>query len=98
MRALQRVAAQLREAGGEPVPLWITVSLHLDCILIPILKATLMLNPQGHSLGSALASLTFFRMLVAPQDLGPDLILRDSYNYGTPRIGESATLSHRKSP
>ncbi|GAA5968429.1 hypothetical protein JCM11641_007633 [Rhodosporidiobolus odoratus] len=42
----------------------------------------------GHSLGSALASLCYARLLRSPQDLGPDLELRDCYSFGTPRLGD----------
>ncbi|GAA5832008.1 hypothetical protein JCM11251_002783 [Rhodosporidiobolus azoricus] len=42
----------------------------------------------GHSLGSALASLCYARMLRQPQDLGEDLVLKDCYSFGTPRLGD----------
>lgn len=42
----------------------------------------------GHSLGGALASLVFARYMRVPEDLGPDIVLRDAYTYG----GESPEL------
>ncbi|GAA5886359.1 hypothetical protein JCM6882_001616 [Rhodosporidiobolus microsporus] len=42
----------------------------------------------GHSLGSALASLCYARMLRQPHDLGEDLELKDCYSYGTSRLGD----------
>ncbi|GAA6036306.1 hypothetical protein JCM8097_001654 [Rhodosporidiobolus ruineniae] len=42
----------------------------------------------GHSLGSALASLFFARLLRSTADLGSDLKLRDCYAFGTPRMGD----------
>ena len=42
----------------------------------------------GHSLGSALAALIYARFMHEPEDLGPDLVLRDSYVFGTPRLGD----------
>ena len=58
----------------------------------------------GHSLGSALASLLYYRLLAVPKDLlgttsssstpaRPLIVLRDGYLYGTPSIGSSAFLS-----
>ena len=47
----------------------------------------------GHSLGSALASLIFARFMHAPDDLGSDIVLRDCYCYGTPRLGDAAFAS-----
>ncbi|GAA5870457.1 hypothetical protein JCM8547_004037 [Rhodosporidiobolus lusitaniae] len=44
----------------------------------------------GHSLGSALASLTYARFLHSPEDLGETLELKDSYVYGTPRLGDGS--------
>lgn len=44
----------------------------------------------GHSLGSALATLIYARFLQSPDDLGPDIVLRDCYSYGTPRLGDGA--------
>lgn len=41
----------------------------------------------GHSLGAALASLMFARLLRSESDLGEDIELRDCYTFGTPRIG-----------
>lgn len=43
---------------------------------------------QGHSLGSALASLCYARFLASESDLGPDLKLKDCYVFGTPRLGD----------
>ncbi|GAA5944359.1 lipase family protein [Sporobolomyces koalae] len=42
----------------------------------------------GHSLGSALASLFYARCLRSPDDLGTNLLLRDCYSFGTPRLGD----------
>ncbi|GAA5839301.1 hypothetical protein JCM5353_004132 [Sporobolomyces roseus] len=47
----------------------------------------------GHSLGSALASLCYARFLRSPQDLGNDLILKDCYSFGTPRLGDGDFVS-----
>ncbi|KAK4052704.1 hypothetical protein OIV83_001991 [Microbotryomycetes sp. JL201] len=47
----------------------------------------------GHSLGSAMASLFFCRLLKSPKDLGDHLVLRDSYVYGTPRLGDGSFAS-----
>ncbi|CAG8578163.1 3786_t:CDS:2 [Paraglomus occultum] len=41
----------------------------------------------GHSLGSALATLFYARLMRSPADLPDDCILRDAYIYGTPCIG-----------
>ena len=41
----------------------------------------------GHSLGAALASLCYARLLHSEKDLGEDIHLRDCYTYGTPRVG-----------
>ncbi|GAA5873862.1 hypothetical protein JCM3774_000706 [Rhodotorula dairenensis] len=41
----------------------------------------------GHSLGAALASLCYARLLHSEKDLGDDIHLRDCYTYGTPRVG-----------
>ncbi|SGY77350.1 BQ5605_C005g03613 [Microbotryum silenes-dioicae] len=43
----------------------------------------------GHSLGSALASLLYTRLLRVPCDLGKGIVLRDCYLYGTPRLGDA---------
>ncbi|SCV69560.1 BQ2448_2580 [Microbotryum intermedium] len=43
----------------------------------------------GHSLGSALASLFYTRLLRVPADLGPKIALKDCYLYGTPRLGDA---------
>ena len=49
---------------------------------------------SGHSLGAAMASLVYFKLLESPDDLGPDVVLRDAYTFGTPRsvnaVGASA--------
>ncbi|GAA6042487.1 hypothetical protein JCM8097_003052 [Rhodosporidiobolus ruineniae] len=47
----------------------------------------------GHSLGSALASLCYARLLRSPDDLGHDLELKDCYAFGTPRLGDGAFAS-----
>ncbi|GAA5874114.1 hypothetical protein JCM1840_000355 [Sporobolomyces johnsonii] len=47
----------------------------------------------GHSLGSALSSLCYARFLRSPADLGDDIDLRDSYNFGTPRLGDGNFVS-----
>ncbi|GAA5927963.1 hypothetical protein JCM1841_005063 [Sporobolomyces salmonicolor] len=47
----------------------------------------------GHSLGSALSSLCYARFLRSPADLGDDIELRDSYNFGTPRLGDGNFVS-----
>ncbi|KAL8280706.1 hypothetical protein RQP46_007029 [Phenoliferia psychrophenolica] len=47
----------------------------------------------GHSLGSALAALTYARFMHEPKDLGSDIVLRDSYVYGTPRLGDGEFAS-----
>uniref|UniRef100_A0A1D1YQ16 Phospholipase A1-IIgamma n=1 Tax=Anthurium amnicola TaxID=1678845 RepID=A0A1D1YQ16_9ARAE len=43
----------------------------------------------GHSLGSALATLFYSRLMCSPADLPDGCILRDAYVYGTPCIGNS---------
>ncbi|GAA5852250.1 hypothetical protein JCM8547_006714 [Rhodosporidiobolus lusitaniae] len=48
----------------------------------------------GHSLGSALASLTYFRFLHSPhRDLGSRLDLKDCFLYGCPRLADGKTAS-----
>ncbi|GAA5948289.1 hypothetical protein JCM3765_001353 [Sporobolomyces pararoseus] len=47
----------------------------------------------GHSLGSALSSLFYARLLRSPGDVGPDLRVMDSYNYGNPRLGDGDFVS-----
>jgi hypothetical protein len=47
----------------------------------------------GHSLGSAIASLLHARILFSPQDLGPDLVLRQGYMYGCPRVASADFIS-----
>jgi len=46
------------------------------------------LSITGHSLGAAMASLIMARFVIAPSELGDDIILRDSYVFGTPRTGD----------
>jgi len=48
---------------------------------------------QGHSLGAALSGLVYARLLVTPRDLGDDLVLRQGYVYGMPRIADSQFIS-----
>jgi uncharacterized membrane protein YkvA (DUF1232 family) len=71
LHSLKHVAKSLRKDGDEKVNLWITVR---------FLKTSTFTNArhasQGHSLGAALASLLYARLLFSPKDLGPDLILR----------------------
>jgi hypothetical protein len=43
----------------------------------------------GHSLGAALASLLYARLLASPGDVGPDLALRQAYTYGAPRSADA---------
>ncbi|CAB4376188.1 unnamed protein product [Rhizophagus irregularis] len=43
----------------------------------------------GHSLGAALASLFYTRLIKSPGDLGPNCILRDGYMFGSPSIGDA---------
>ncbi|KAI7904234.1 Alpha/Beta hydrolase protein [Cokeromyces recurvatus] len=43
----------------------------------------------GHSLGAALASLLFARLLKSPEDLGEHCQLRDAYVMGCPAIGDN---------
>lgn len=47
----------------------------------------------GHSLGAALASLLYARLLFSPKDLGPDLVLRQGYMFGTPRVADAQFIS-----
>jgi len=47
----------------------------------------------GHSLGAALSGLVYARLLVTPGDLGDDLVLRQGYVYGMPRIADSQFIS-----
>ncbi|KAK4703113.1 polynucleotide 5'-hydroxyl-kinase GRC3/NOL9, partial [Phenoliferia sp. Uapishka_3] len=42
----------------------------------------------GHSLGAAHASLFFARFLEHPENLGCDVVLRDCYSFGAPRLGD----------
>ncbi|KAI5478113.1 lipase, class 3 [Pseudohyphozyma bogoriensis] len=44
----------------------------------------------GHSLGSALASLLYARFIHSPTDLGPNIVLRDCYSFGTPLLGDGS--------
>ncbi|CAI2185056.1 18019_t:CDS:2 [Funneliformis geosporum] len=43
----------------------------------------------GHSLGAALASLFYARLLKSTNDLGPNCILRDGYMFGSPSVGDA---------
>ncbi|GBC06695.1 hypothetical protein RclHR1_00070062 [Rhizophagus clarus] len=43
----------------------------------------------GHSLGAALASLFYTRLIKSPGDLGPNCILRDGYMFGSPSVGDA---------
>ncbi|WAQ81274.1 hypothetical protein PtA15_1A614 [Puccinia triticina] len=47
----------------------------------------------GHSLGGAIASLFYARLLESPEDLGPHTTLRDAYCFGTPRGCDSLLAS-----
>jgi hypothetical protein len=47
----------------------------------------------GHSLGAALSGLVYARLLFTPKDLGDDLILRQGYMFGMPRIADSNFIS-----
>ncbi|OLL24018.1 Phospholipase A1-II 1 [Neolecta irregularis DAH-3] len=42
----------------------------------------------GHSLGAAMASLFYARLLKAPHDLGPLVDIRQAYVYGCPAVGD----------
>ncbi|CAG8660756.1 6435_t:CDS:2, partial [Paraglomus occultum] len=50
-------------------------------------EASINIWVTGHSLGSALASLFYARLMRSPADLPDDCILRDAYVFGTPCIG-----------
>jgi len=47
----------------------------------------------GHSLGAALAALLYARLMFSPKDLGDDLVLRQAYVYGMPRVADAAFIS-----
>jgi len=47
----------------------------------------------GHSLGAALAALLYARLMFSPKDLGDDLVLRQGYVYGMPRVADAAFIS-----
>jgi hypothetical protein len=47
----------------------------------------------GHSLGAALSSLFYARLLFSPGDLGDDLVLRQGYMYGTPRVADAELIN-----
>ncbi|EFP74777.2 uncharacterized protein PGTG_00733 [Puccinia graminis f. sp. tritici CRL 75-36-700-3] len=47
----------------------------------------------GHSLGAAIATIFYARLLESPEDIGPHTVLRDGYCYGTPRGGDSSMAS-----
>ncbi|KAL8280699.1 hypothetical protein RQP46_007022 [Phenoliferia psychrophenolica] len=59
----------------------------------PVNEGRIPLWVTGHSLGSALAALIYARFMHEPDDLGPNIILRDSYVYGTPRLGDGEFAS-----
>ncbi|KAG9297069.1 hypothetical protein G9A89_004935 [Geosiphon pyriformis] len=48
----------------------------------------------GHSLGAALGTLFYSRLLRSPLDLGENCILRDGYLFGTPAIGDADFAAH----
>ncbi|CAG8587688.1 632_t:CDS:2 [Paraglomus occultum] len=52
-------------------------------------KAPVNIWITGHSLGAGLATLFYSRLLLSPEDLGPNAILRDAYLFGTPAVGDS---------
>jgi len=47
----------------------------------------------GHSLGAALSALVYARLLFTPRDLGDDLVLRQGYMFGMPRIADANFIS-----
>ncbi|GAA6036319.1 hypothetical protein JCM8097_001663 [Rhodosporidiobolus ruineniae] len=47
----------------------------------------------GHSLGGALASLFYARLLHSPGDLEPDLQVKDCYVFGAPRLADGFFVS-----
>ncbi|KAG9288953.1 hypothetical protein G9A89_019575 [Geosiphon pyriformis] len=48
----------------------------------------------GHSLGAALGTLFYSRLLQSPSDLDENCILRDGYLFGTPAIGDADFAAH----
>ncbi|CAG8749596.1 9294_t:CDS:2, partial [Ambispora leptoticha] len=57
--------------------------------LSPPIHAPVNIWVTGHSLGAALSTLFYSRLLNSPADLGPNCILRDGYLFGTPAIGDA---------
>uniref|UniRef100_A0A1D1ZB98 Phospholipase A1-II 1 n=1 Tax=Anthurium amnicola TaxID=1678845 RepID=A0A1D1ZB98_9ARAE len=52
-------------------------------------KVKINVYVTGHSLGAALASLFYSRLIKSPGDLGPNCILRDGYMFGSPSVGDA---------
>lgn len=92
VRSLKHLAGEMRGESDVKIPLWITVR-RKTLVLHSQVALTLFCTMQGHSLGSALASLLFSRFMHMPDDLGPDMVLRDAYTYGTPRLGDADFVS-----
>jgi hypothetical protein len=47
----------------------------------------------GHSLGAGIASLLYARLLEEPDDVGPNIAIRDAYLFGTPRACSAKLVS-----
>ncbi|CAG8616323.1 13615_t:CDS:2, partial [Ambispora gerdemannii] len=74
IKAIRETASKIREKNAQ---------------LSPPIDAPVNLWVTGHSLGAALSTLFYARLLNSPADLGPNCILRDGYMYGTPAIGDA---------
>ena len=47
----------------------------------------------GHSLGSAMANLTYMRLLHVPEDVGSNVELKSCFSFGAPRPGDAELAS-----
>ncbi|CAG8621556.1 2743_t:CDS:2 [Ambispora leptoticha] len=74
IKKIREKAARIRERNAQ---------------LSPPIHAPVNLWVTGHSLGAALSTLFYSRLLNSPADLGPNCILRDGYLFGTPAIGDA---------
>lgn len=81
----------LRGNKDAKVQLWVTVRACFRILRQVRSKAvteSAASTPQGHSLGGGYAELAFMRFLTSPDDLGPNIELRDCYTFGAPRPGD----------
>lgn len=81
----------LRGNKDAKVQLWVTVracSRILRQVRSEAVTESAASTPQGHSLGGGYAELAFMRFLTSPDDLGPNIELRDCYTFGAPRPGD----------